>query len=232
MEIASTKWRPNNCGAGADLLRRFASEGAFPVSNAIDAVGDWIVTISFSLNLSVALSLADCQCAERRSASQFSAGKSSLVIIQVNTKTHLYLFCSGERHNQSYLPHIDAKLTFLLILYRTAISNEFSLPPFSFAALLAGTLRTYQKAGCDAEYISLSCPRGTSISIEIAQYGNTLKGKCRFSFRRTSGAAKKIIFSAFLFLAIRRSWNFLTTKEIIRLRTLTRISAEHAARPQ
>lgn len=46
-----------------------------------------------------------------------------------------------------------------------------------FAALLAGTLRTYQKAGCDAEYISLSCPRGTSISIEVAQYGNTLKGK-------------------------------------------------------
>ncbi|XP_031626186.1 uncharacterized protein LOC116342639 [Contarinia nasturtii] len=41
--------------------------------------------------------------------------------------------------------------------------------------LLAGTLRTYQKAGCDAEYIALSCPRGTSISIEIAQYGNTLK---------------------------------------------------------
>lgn len=47
-----------------------------------------------------------------------------------------------------------------------------------FIALLAGTLRTYQKAGCDAEYIALSCPRGTSISIEIAQYGNTLKGNC------------------------------------------------------
>lgn len=45
-----------------------------------------------------------------------------------------------------------------------------------FIALLAGTLRTYQKAGCDAENIALSCPRGTSISIEIAQYGNTLKG--------------------------------------------------------
>lgn len=45
-----------------------------------------------------------------------------------------------------------------------------------FIALLAGTLRTYQKAGCDAEYIALSCPRGTSISIEIAQYGNILKG--------------------------------------------------------
>lgn len=53
---------------------------------------------------------------------------------------------------------------------------------YLFTALLAGTLRTYQKAGCDAEYIALSCPRGTSISIEIAQYGNTLKGNCSFFF--------------------------------------------------
>ncbi|KAG4077616.1 hypothetical protein HA402_008876, partial [Bradysia odoriphaga] len=40
--------------------------------------------------------------------------------------------------------------------------------------LLSGTLRTYQKAGCDTEQVSLSCPRGTSISIEVAQYGNTV----------------------------------------------------------
>lgn len=53
---------------------------------------------------------------------------------------------------------------------------------FLFTALLAGTLRTYQKAGCDAEYIALSCPRGTSISIEIAQYGNTLKGMLAIIF--------------------------------------------------
>ncbi|XP_055852523.1 protein eva-1-like [Episyrphus balteatus] len=38
-------------------------------------------------------------------------------------------------------------------------------------ALLAATLRTYQRAGCDSEQLSLSCPRGTSISIELAQYG-------------------------------------------------------------
>ncbi|ALC46028.1 CG42402, partial [Drosophila busckii] len=37
--------------------------------------------------------------------------------------------------------------------------------------LLAATLRTYQRAGCDSEQLSLSCPRGTSISIELAQYG-------------------------------------------------------------
>lgn len=27
------------------------------------------------------------------------------------------------------------------------------------------------------EQVSLSCPRGTSISIEVAQYGNTVGGK-------------------------------------------------------
>lgn len=57
-------------------------------------------------------------------------------------------------------------------------ANLFSL---FFSALLAGTLRTYQKAGCDAEYMSLSCPRGTQISIELAQYGNSLKGTLNFS---------------------------------------------------
>uniref|UniRef100_A0A182V0C2 Uncharacterized protein n=1 Tax=Anopheles merus TaxID=30066 RepID=A0A182V0C2_ANOME len=39
--------------------------------------------------------------------------------------------------------------------------------------LLSGTLRTYQRAGCDRELVTLSCPRGTSISIEIAQYGRS-----------------------------------------------------------
>ncbi|XP_029718996.1 protein eva-1 [Aedes albopictus] len=40
-------------------------------------------------------------------------------------------------------------------------------------ALLSGTLRTYQRAGCDSEVVTLGCPRGTSISIEVAQYGRT-----------------------------------------------------------
>ncbi|KAH8264288.1 hypothetical protein KR038_006092, partial [Drosophila bunnanda] len=38
-------------------------------------------------------------------------------------------------------------------------------------ALLAATLKTYQRSGCDSEQLSLSCPRGTSISIQLAQYG-------------------------------------------------------------
>ncbi|XP_055301870.1 uncharacterized protein LOC129568237 [Sitodiplosis mosellana] len=37
-------------------------------------------------------------------------------------------------------------------------------------ALLSGTLRTFQKTTCDSERVSLGCPRGTSISIELAQY--------------------------------------------------------------
>lgn len=40
-------------------------------------------------------------------------------------------------------------------------------------ALLSGTLRTYQRAGCDSELVTLGCPRGTSISIEVAQYGRS-----------------------------------------------------------
>ncbi|XP_014251504.1 protein eva-1 homolog C isoform X5 [Cimex lectularius] len=38
-------------------------------------------------------------------------------------------------------------------------------------ALLSGTLRRYEKAACEDESLALSCPQGTSISVEIAQYG-------------------------------------------------------------
>ncbi|XP_050745306.1 uncharacterized protein LOC108036876 isoform X2 [Drosophila biarmipes] len=39
-------------------------------------------------------------------------------------------------------------------------------------ALLSATLRTYQKAACDSDQVVIACPRGTSISIEFAQYNN------------------------------------------------------------
>lgn len=68
------------------------------------------------------------------------------------------------------------ELVYFLVTLSDINFTHFFFFSRSFIALLAGTLRTYQKAGCDAEYISLSCPRGTSISIEIAQYGNMLKG--------------------------------------------------------
>lgn len=37
--------------------------------------------------------------------------------------------------------------------------------------LLLGTLRTHQRAACDEEMVTLICPRGTTISIQVAQYG-------------------------------------------------------------
>lgn len=42
---------------------------------------------------------------------------------------------------------------------------------FFVTALLAGTLKTMQRAACDDEIVSLSCPRSTMISIQVAQYG-------------------------------------------------------------
>lgn len=51
--------------------------------------------------------------------------------------------------------------------------SVFDFGWFHCIALLAATLRTYQRAGCENEQLTLSCPRGTSISIEIAQYGRT-----------------------------------------------------------
>lgn len=43
-------------------------------------------------------------------------------------------------------------------------------------ALLSGTLKTMQRAACDDEMVSLSCPPGTLISIQIAQYGKVVPG--------------------------------------------------------
>lgn len=44
-------------------------------------------------------------------------------------------------------------------------------------ALLSGTLRTYQRAGCDNDIVTLKCPAGTSISVQIAQYGKSVSSK-------------------------------------------------------
>lgn len=42
---------------------------------------------------------------------------------------------------------------------------------FNRTALLSGTLKTYQRAACDEETMTLKCPPGTTISVEHAQYG-------------------------------------------------------------
>ncbi|KOX70704.1 hypothetical protein WN51_02128 [Melipona quadrifasciata] len=39
------------------------------------------------------------------------------------------------------------------------------------ATLLLGTLKTYQRAACDEESMTLKCPVGTTISVVLAQYG-------------------------------------------------------------
>lgn len=46
-----------------------------------------------------------------------------------------------------------------------------------FTALLLGTLRTYQRAGCDNDIVTLKCPAGTSIAVQIAQYGKSASSK-------------------------------------------------------
>ncbi|XP_063983087.1 protein eva-1 homolog C isoform X3 [Diachasmimorpha longicaudata] len=48
-------------------------------------------------------------------------------------------------------------------------------------ATLLGTLKTYQRAACDEETMSLRCPPGTSISVVHARYGRVAEaavGKC------------------------------------------------------
>ena len=51
-----------------------------------------------------------------------------------------------------------------------------TLMDFLVAALLSGTLRTIQRAACDGEMLSLRCPLGTAVSIQLAQYGRPSPG--------------------------------------------------------
>ncbi|XP_029178404.1 uncharacterized protein LOC114946141 isoform X1 [Nylanderia fulva] len=52
-----------------------------------------------------------------------------------------------------------------LFLHRVAATDRL--------ALLSGTLKTYQRAACDEETMTLKCPPGTTILVEHAQYGRT-----------------------------------------------------------
>ncbi|KAL1493471.1 hypothetical protein ABEB36_011517 [Hypothenemus hampei] len=51
------------------------------------------------------------------------------------------------------------------------------LKKMKLSSLLAGTLRTYQKAGCDNDIVTLKCPAGTSIAVQLAQYGKSTSTK-------------------------------------------------------
>ena len=57
-------------------------------------------------------------------------------------------------------------------------SSHFDGSLFSFflLALLSGTLRTIQRAACDGEMLTLRCPLGTAVSIQLAQYGRPAPG--------------------------------------------------------
>lgn len=52
------------------------------------------------------------------------------------------------------------------------------------AAVLSGTLRTYQSASCVDKPMTITCPPGTTIAVSLAQYGGTGSngtGKCSSS---------------------------------------------------
>ncbi|KPU72701.1 uncharacterized protein Dana_GF28042, isoform B [Drosophila ananassae] len=58
-------------------------------------------------------------------------------------------------------------LLFWVLVWTHSLENVFCGEKL---ALLSATLRTYQKVACDSEEVVIACPRGTSISIEFAQY--------------------------------------------------------------
>lgn len=79
------------------------------------------------------------------------------------------MFAFDMRYVEHFSCFIISLFDFCFLLH--SCINAASLWHCLLSALLAATLRTYQRAGCDSEQLSLSCPRGTSISIELAQYG-------------------------------------------------------------
>lgn len=60
--------------------------------------------------------------------------------------------------------------------------------------LLLGTLRTHQKAACDEEMVTLICPRGTTISIQVAQYGASVtQGSCASELAEYQPVAVEVV---------------------------------------
>ncbi|XP_025191096.1 protein eva-1 homolog C isoform X2 [Melanaphis sacchari] len=60
------------------------------------------------------------------------------------------------------LRHITMAMLLLLSFHRMAIADNL--------ALLTGTLRTYHRVGCETQTLALTCPTGTIISVQSAQY--------------------------------------------------------------
>ncbi|XP_015038079.2 uncharacterized protein [Drosophila pseudoobscura] len=84
--------------------------------------------------------------------------------------------------------HLGATIIALALVWTQSPSSVFCGEKL---ALLSVTLRTYQKAACDSDQVVIACPRGTSISIEFAQY-NKFVAKDGYSIEELcpiSGAA-------------------------------------------
>ncbi|CRL02534.1 CLUMA_CG015194, isoform A, partial [Clunio marinus] len=81
--------------------------------------------------------------------------------------------------NKSRRKSFHFLFAFILILLPTCCYSEEKIVRVDPLALLSETLRTYTRTGCDHEPITLSCPRGTSISIDVAQYMPTsMENEC------------------------------------------------------
>ncbi len=59
----------------------------------------------------------------------------------------------------------------LLLVSVPAVECQYSVHRQDPFALLSGTLRTRQTAACDGQELTLECPEGTKISIQLVEYG-------------------------------------------------------------
>ena len=72
---------------------------------------------------------------------------------------------------------VSAVFTFFGYIILTFMECVISICIFCrVIALLSGTLRTIQRAACDGETLTLRCPMGTAVSIQLAQYGRPAPG--------------------------------------------------------
>ncbi|XP_015594599.1 uncharacterized protein LOC107267421 isoform X3 [Cephus cinctus] len=81
--------------------------------------------------------------------------------------------------------NLEDMISMLLMAVITACYSEHvngqNIETVDHFALLSGTLKTYQRAACDEETMTLKCPLGTTISVTVARYGRAdaaSAGKC------------------------------------------------------
>ncbi|XP_044006603.1 protein eva-1 isoform X3 [Aphidius gifuensis] len=75
--------------------------------------------------------------------------------------------------------HLVTKMSVIIVYF--LLLGHLQTAYMDNLAILSDTLKTYQKAACDEETMSLRCPPGTSISLTIARYGRISDinaGKC------------------------------------------------------